>query len=595
MNNEPKDRVRVITFDEAAHKDIHDGVEIMRKAVGSTYGPGGRNVLIKKKYVAPVLTRDGVTVARDIAGHGNKLPNQNAGEAAKLVYQAAEKTNKTAGDGTTATVVLLAELYTNGHKQIVAGNDAMVIKRTLDKDRDTILKFVQSKSVDCDKAKLDQVAVISCGDTALGSMVSDLVYDVGADGAITISYQNAPNVQVEKVTGYLFNQGSRILQVEIEMEAPLVFVTQKRMATKTDIIPILELMAANQQQFVIIGDVAGAALETLVWAIQNQKADGLVIPPPAFGLDGHEYFEDIATYTGARLWLEGDSFKDVSLEDFGKVKGARINRDKAILFGDDNRIVNESQVIASQQVLAIAIENLETIKTEAEEPSQTPETPEAEANLKAIRHELGTRMATALSVVKEAENNIVEPITTATAIAERIKQIKEQLAGEVTPSLAETLEQRHAKLAGKVSIIKVGAATEVEREELFFRVEDAVEACKSALSSGIVAGGATTLLFSSKLKLEPYVQEALQQPFRLLMANSAEDGGYRLNQVLTTKYGNGFNLREMTHTPIDLLDAGIVDATKVVLQTVKNAFSVAGALLTTGTIVSDEDEAATKA
>lgn len=516
MNNEPRDRVRVITFDDAAHTDIHNGVEIMRKAVGSTYGPGGRNVLIKKKYVAPVLTRDGVTVARDIAGHGNKLPNQNAGEAAKLVYQAAEKTNKTAGDGTTATVVLLAELYTNGYKQIVAGSDAMVIKRTLDKDRDTILKFVESKSVDCDKDKLDQVAVISCGDEALGSMISDLVYDVGADGAITISYQNAPNVQVEKVTGYLFNQGSRLLQVEIELEAPCVFVTQKRMATKTDIIPILELMAANQQQFVIIGDVAGAAFETLVWAIQNQKADGLVVPPPAFGIDGHEYFEDIATYTGARLWLEGDSFKDIKLEDFGKVKGARINRDKAILFGDNS---------------------------------------------------------------------------TADEIVDRISQIKDQLKGEVTPSLAETLEQRYAKLAGKVSIIKVGAATEVEREELFFRVEDAVEACKSALSSGIVAGGATTLLFSSKLKLEPYVQAALQQPFRLLMSNSAEDGGYRLNQVLTTKYGNGFNLREMTHTPIDLLDAGIVDATKVVLQTVKNAFSVAGALLTTGTIVSDEDEA----
>lgn len=529
---EPKDRTRVITFvDEGGHKDIAEGVEIMRKAVGSTYGPGGRNVLIKKKYVAPVLTRDGVTVARDIAGHGNKLPNQNAGEAAKLVYQASEKTNKTAGDGTTATVVLLADVYTEGYKQVVAGTDPMVIRRKLDKDRDTILKFVESKSVDCTKDKLDQVAVISCGDEALGALVSDLVYDVGADGAITISYHNAPNVQVEKVTGYLFDQGFRHLQAEVEFEAPLVFVTQKRMAAKTDIIPILELMATSQKQFVIIGDVAGAALDTLVWAIQQQKADGLVIPPPAFGADGHEYFEDIATYTNSRLWLESDSFKDVKLEDFGTIKGARISREKAILFGDNS---------------------------------------------------------------------------TASEIIDRIAVIKKQIeSADMTPSLKETLEQRYAKLAGKVSIIKVGAATEVEREELFFRVEDAVEACKSALSSGIVAGGATTLLFASTLRennkkqtpiLEPFVKEALQEPFRLLMANSAEDGGYRLNQVLTTGYGQGFNLREMTDTPIDLLEAGIVDATKVVLQTVKNAFSVAGALLTTGTIISEleDDEPVTK-
>lgn len=518
MNNEPKDRVKQTTFDDQAHGELGRGVEIMRKAVGSTYGPGGRNVLIQKRYVHPILTRDGVTVARDIAGHGNKIGGI-AGEAAKLVYQASEKTNKTAGDGTTATVVLLANLYADGYKQITAGNDAMVIKRKLDKDRDLVLDFVTKQSKECDKSKLDQVAFISSGDAQLGQMISDLVYDVGADGAITISYQNNPNVQVEKVTGYLFNQGFRHLQGEIELEAPLVLVTQKRMASKTDIIPVLELMAQNNKQFVIVGDVAGAALETLVWAIQNQKADGLVIPPPAFGADGHEYFEDIATYVGGKLILESDSFKDVRLEDFGTIKGARISKDKAILFGDN---------------------------------------------------------------------------ATGDAIAERIKLIKEQLdTGDLTPSIKEALEQRYAKLAGKVSIIKVGAATEVEREELFFRVEDAVEACKSALSSGIVAGGATTLLFASELDgIEPFTKDALREPFKLLMSNAAEDGGYRLNQVLAGKYGKGFNLRDMTDKPIDLLAAGVVDATKVMTQVVKNAFSVAGALLTTGTVVTEVDDEA---
>lgn len=517
MNNEPKDRIKETTFDAEAHKELAKGIEIMRKAVGSTYGPGGRNVLIQKKYVHPILTRDGVTVARDIAGYGNKLPNKIAGEAAKLVYQASEKTNKTAGDGTTATVVLLAELYKSGYKQIVAGEDAMVIKRKLDSNRDAIIKFIESKSVECSKTKLDQVAYIASGDKALADMISDLVYDVGADGAITISYHNAPNVQVEKVTGYLFNQGFRHLQAELEFEAPVVFVTQKRMATKTDIIPLLELVAQNNKQAIIIGDVSGAALETLIWAITNQKADAIVIPPPAFGADGHEYFEDIAIYTGANLWLESDSFKDVTLEDFGTIKGARVTKDKCILFGDNE---------------------------------------------------------------------------TGHAITDRIKLIRDQMdSSDVTPSSMEALEQRYAKLAGKVSIIKVGAATEVEREELFFRVEDAVEACKSALSSGIVAGGATTLLHASQLELEPFVSEALQQPFRLLLSNAALDAGDYLRQVLHAKYGKGFNLREMTDKPIDLIEAGIVDATKVVLQTVENAFSVAGALLTTGTTVTEvEDE-----
>ncbi len=509
------DKIKVTTFGSDAHLSIGLGVETMRKAVGSTYGPGGRNVLIKKKYVQPILTRDGVTVARDIAGHGNKLKDPIATEAAKLVYQASEKTNKTAGDGTTATVVLLAELYKAGYQRTVAGEDPMVIKRSLDKDREAIVKFIESKSVECDKKKLDQVAIISCSDENLGKMISDLVWDVGSDGAITIEYQNAPHVEVEKVTGYLFGVGFKNLSMEVEFERPIVFVTQKRMSAKTDIIPILDMARDNQKQFVIVGEVAGAAMETLVWAIQNQKADGLVVPPPAYGTDGHDYFEDIATYTGARLWLESDSFSDVSLEDFGTIKRSRISRDKAILFGDNE---------------------------------------------------------------------------TGDAIADRIKTIREQMKGEMTPSLKETLEQRLAKLAGKVSIVKVGAVTEVEREEIFFRVEDAVEACKSALGSGVVAGGATALLFASELDLDSFVKEALRELFNLLMGNSAEDGGYRLRQVLKAGYGQGFNVRSMTDEPIDLLKDGIVDATKVVLQTVKNGFSVAGALLTTGTVITEEEE-----
>lgn len=521
----PKDKIKNITFAEDAHIELSKGVELMRKGVGSTYGPGGRNVLIQKPYVPPVLTRDGVTVARDIAGHGNRLSSRIASEAAKLVYQASEKTNKTAGDGTTMTVVLLGDVYKRGRQRIVAGEDAMVVKRQLDSERETIIKFIESKSMECDKNKLKQVATISAGDEALGALVADLVNNVGADGSINLTYHNAPAIQVEEVTGYLFDSGFRFLTNEIELDAPNIFVTQKRMSAKGDIIPLLSIMEQLQQPFIIVGDVTGAAMETLVWAVQNQRVDGVAIPPPAFGSDGHEYFEDIATYVGSRLWLESDDFKQVTAEDMGRIERARLSRERSILFN-----------------------------------SQRQE-----------------------------------------AVNDRIEQIKTQMKdSQVTPSLMEVLVTRRAKLAGKVSIIKIGAATEVEREELFFRIEDAVEACKSALSSGVVAGGATTLLFaahSTKLgdatetQLSTSTKQALQAPFRLLMENAAEDGGYRLGQVLESGYGKGFNLRDMTEKPTDLLKAGIVDPTKVIVQAVSNAFSVAGALLTTGATITQEPDA----
>jgi chaperonin GroEL len=528
---QPKDKIKEVTFADPAHLEITKGVEIMRQAVGSTYGPGGRNVLIKKQYVQPILTRDGVTVARDIAGHGNRLQSSIATEAAKLVYQASEKTNKTAGDGTTATVVELADLYMEGRRLIAAGADAMEIKRTLDRSRDIISDFVKSKSKPADKPILRQVAEVSCGDAALAEMLSDLVWDVGANGAITISYHNAPYVEVEKVTGYMFTQGFRHLSMEIEYTNPLVFVSQKRIATKAEIIPILGIAEQSQRQIVIVADVTGAAADTLLWAISNNKIDGLAIPPPAFGADGHDWFEDIAIYTGARLWLESDDFEHVTLDSFGEVKGARISRDRAVLFGDGDREVN-----------GVSVGN---------------------------------------------------------AIAERIAQIENQKAQtDASPALIETYELRIARLGGKVSIVKVGAPTEVEREELFFRVEDAVEACKSAIEMGIVAGGATTLLFASveeigKIRskpdyaLEKFVRDALQAPFGLLMSNAGEDGGYRKNQVLNAGYGKGFNLRNMSDEPVDLYKSGIVDATKVVLQVVKNSFSIAAALLTTGTVITE--------
>lgn len=541
-----EDKIKLATFGDEAHKHIREAVDIMEAAVGSTYGPGGRPMLLKKKYVDPTPSTDGVAVARSLAGFGSKFEDDRATIAAKLIYQASEKTNKTAGDGTTATVVVLSEIYKAGRKQIVAGTDAMHVKKQIDDARIAITDYVQGKSVVCDKDKLAQVAKIAGKDEGLGQMIADLVWDVGANGAISIEYQNAPAVEVEKVTGYSFGSGFKNLAQTVEFNDPLVFVTQKRMASTSDIVPILEYANVNQKQFVIVGDVSGAALETLLGAIQKKMADGLVIPPPAFGADGHDYFMDIATYTGAKLWLESDSFAAINKNAFGTVKKARVSRDKSTLFGDST-ITKDLEIIAYNE--------------------------------------------------GEMVTDTTETIDIAKNIADRIQSIRDQIeTQEMTPSLKEVLETRAAKLAGKVSIIKVGAATEMEREELFFRVEDAVEASKSALGSGVVAGGATTLLFASNEVDTPlFIKEALQEPFRLLMRNAAYRADLKLDQTLKAGYGHGFNLRNITDEPIDLLEVGVVDATKVVLQTVSNAFSVAGGLLSTGgTITEVEDAKATE-
>lgn len=589
-----EDKIKLATFGDEAHKHIRDAVDVMESAVGSTYGPGGRPMLLKKRYVDPTPSTDGVAVARSLAGFGAKFEDDRATSAAKLIYQASEKTNKTAGDGTTATVVLLGELYKSGRKQIVAGTDAMHVKKQIDDAREKITEFVEGKSVECDKKKLIQVATIAGKDEALGHMLADLVWDVGTEGAITIEYQNAPSVDVEKVTGYLLNNGFKNLANEVQFEEPVVFVSQKRIATKSEIVPILEAAVAAQKQFVIVGDVSGAAYETLVWAISNQKADGLCVPPPAFGSDGHDYFEDIATYTGARLWLESDNFKDVKIDDFGTIKRSRISRDKAILFGDDNHVINVDAVEKSQQLLrnvevALVAKREELESLVGNEAATLEEKASLEQHRRAKKVELGNLEEN----LKVVQSSVVAPITVKDAVTDRIKQIDQQIKKqEMTPSLKEVLETRRAKLAGKVSIVKVGAATEMEREELFFRVEDAVEASKSALSSGIVAGGATTLLFASEeVELPQFIKEALQEPFRLLMKNAAYRADLKLDQTLKAGYGHGFNLRDMTDEPINLIEAGVVDATKVVLQTVKNAFSVAGGLLSTGgTITEVEDE-----
>jgi chaperonin GroEL len=514
--NLPKREIKNILTDSAATDKIVEGTRKMYEAVSKTYGPAGKNVILGMPFGDPILTRDGVTVAKRTI-----LPDKAEDEAATILRQASEKTNKTAGDGTTATIVLGYHLFNRGHSLEVAGENGMVLKRQIEKDSRTVIDFLKSESEDAKDHLLD-VATVSAGDPAIGALVADTLEDIGTNGGITIREQNYPTIDVEKVGGYYFDKGFFALNQLIEFSKPIIFVTQKPIAANSDIIPLLQrVINGENKNLIIIGDLRmnSEAMNTLMLNISQNKLNGIVIPPPAFNDDGLLFMQDIAMYVGSKLFLAGDDINAVKASDefFGTADRVQVAPDKAILFGG---------------------------------------------------------------------HGIQEDIATRTA------EIEEAIKSEKSSHRKDSLEQRLAKLTGKIAIVNVGGSTPTEMEELRYRVEDAIEATKSAMADGVLPGGATMLVRASELDISKLFKDALLDSFRKLMTNAAEPADYRLEQVRRAPKGHGFNLREMTDEPIDLKAAGIFDATRSVIQTVENATSAAGSLLTVGAIVDpiDQDE-----
>jgi chaperonin GroEL len=518
----PPREIKDLQFGLEARQTVLAGVEKLYNAVASTYGAGANNVLQGMPYGDPVLTRDGVTVAKRVI-----LANRAENDAASVMRQASEKTNKTAGDGTTATIVLGYHLLKNAHQRVVAGENPMRLKRQLVADSHTVIDFIKSKTTKAQTKHLLEVATVSAGDKNIGALVADTLQDIGVDGGITIREQSYPTVDVEKINGYFFNKGFFALNNQVEWEKPNIVVTQKALAAAADILPLIRFVNTTQddKKLVIVGDVRGEALQILMantMAQTDQQGrpvpfEGIVIPPPAYNEEAKLYMEDIATYVGAKVFTEAE--KDFTPGHFGSAERVQVNQDRAIVFkgrGDTD------------------------------------------------------------------------------AITSRAAEIKANIDKENEPHAKDALETRYSKLVGKIAIVNVGASTPTEMEELRFRVEDAIEATKSAMADGILPGSATTLIAaaSALTDIDPLFKQALNDTFRKLFENAGEDAGYRMQQILAKGYGYGFNLRDMTDQPVDLRKAGIWDASRAVVQTVENAVSAAGALLTVGALVTPLDEEA---
>lgn len=514
----PPREVKDLSYGLAARQIVLNGVTKGYEAVSTTYGASGQNVLQGMPFGDPVLTRDGVTVAKRVI-----LKDRAENDAWSVVRQASEKTNKTAGDGTTATVVLAYNLYIAAHQRVVAGENPMKLKAQMVADSRKVIEYINGKSVKAGKHLLD-VATVSSGDKNIGALVADTLQDIGVDGGISIREQSYPTVDVEKINGYYFEKGFFALNQQVEWAKPNILVTMKPLTAASDILPLIQYInGLPEQKLLIIGEVRGEALQIMLANTVTQADaqgrpipfEGVVVPPPAYGEEAKLYMEDIATYVGGKVFTEAE--KNVTPEHFGTADRTQVNQERAIIFkGSGN-----------------------------------------------------------------AED-----------ISSRAAEIKTNIDKETNAHMKDALEKRYSKLVGKIAIVNVGAATQTEMEELKFRVEDAIEATKSAMADGVVPGGGTTLVHASLIdngaSLFSY---ALRRTFNKLYENAGESAEYRIKQIDAAKFGFGFNLRDMTEEPIDLGKAGIWDATRAVVQTIENATSAAGALLTVGALITPLDEA----
>lgn len=524
----PPREIKELFFDLEARQKLFTGAQKLYNAVGRVYGPGAGNAILGLPFGDPTLTRDGVTVAKRVSGPNVGLKDRTEADGAAVLRQAAEKTNRTAGDGTTATIVLAYNLLEAGHRQVMAGrpeeasSTGMKLKRQLEADGRTVVAYLKAQSQEASDEQLLQVAVVSSGDENIGRLVADTLKDVGPSGGITIREQSYPTVDVERVNGYYFSKGFFALNTMIEYEKPLILVAQKRLASNTDIVPLIQYVAqSDAKKVVIIGDVSGEAMQILLAnTVSNQiQFEGVVVPPSVYGDEAKLVMEDIAIYVGGRVITEADDMKKLTPEQFGSADRVQISSERAIVFGG----AGDGELIAG-----------------------------------------------------------------------RASELQRQIDKEDNEHSKDALEQRYSKLVGKIAIVNVGGSTPTEMEELRFRVEDAIEAVKSAMADGVLPGGATMLVKAADIRatevISPLFADALNTTFKKLFDNAAEPSEYRLKQVQLAEQGWGFNLRWMTEEPVDLAEAGIWDATRAVVQTVENAVSAAGALLTADVVVEIADE-----
>lgn len=517
-----------IRFNEEARRSLERGVNALADAVKVTLGPKGRNVVLEKKYGSPTITNDGVTIAQDIDLDD---PFENMG--AQLVKEVATKTNDVAGDGTTTATVLAQAMIREGLKNVAAGANPMVVKKGINAAVKVLVENLEkiSEKVETKEAKA-QVASISASDDEIGELIAEAMEKVGDDGVITVEESKTMDTFLETVEGMQFDRGyiSPYMvtdpdKMEAVMSNPYILITDRKINMIKDIMPVLEKVVQQGRELLIIAeDIEGEALATLVVNRLRGTFKAVAIKAPGFGDRRKAMLQDIAILTGAT----------VVSEDIGR--------------------------------------KLET----------------------ADLFDLGT--CGQCRVTKDM-TTIVEGSGDKNQIAARVEQIRSQIAETTSDFDREKLQERLAKLAGGVAVVKVGAATEVELKDKKLRIEDALNATRAAVAEGIVAGGGTALLQVQKnldcLELEgdaktgvEIVRRAIEEPVRQIAYNAGLEGAVIVDAVKRSEDGIGFNAYSEEY--VNMIQAGIVDPTKVTRSALQNAASIASMVLTTETLVADK-------
>ena len=519
-----------IKFSEEARRGLLRGVDILANTVKVTLGPKGRNVVLEKKFGSPLITNDGVTIAREI-----ELEDAFENMGAKLVAEVASKTNDIAGDGTTTATVLAQAMIREGLKNVTAGANPMVIRKGIDKAIQAALDELKAISKPIEgKESIAQVAAISADDDTVGELIAEAMERVGNDGVITIEESKGFATELDVVEGMQFDRGyaspymvTNSEKMEAVLDNPYILITDKKITSIQEILPVLEQVVQQGKPLLLIAeDVEGEALATLVVNKLRGTFNAVAVKAPGFGDRRKAMLEDIAILTGGEVITE-----DLGLD----LKSAQIQQ-----------------------------------------------------------------LGRAAKVVVSKENTtIVEGAGNSEQIAARVGQIRSQLEETTSDFDREKLQERLAKLAGGVAVIKVGAATETELKERKLRIEDALNSTRAAVEEGIVAGGGTALveIYNKIAAVQAdgdektgvnIVLRAIEEPVRQIAQNAGLEGSVIVERLKNEKPGIGFNAA--TFEWVNMIDAGIVDPTKVTRSALQNAGSVAAMFLTTEAVVADKPE-----
>jgi chaperonin groL len=518
-----------IKFAKDARASLEAGVNKLADTVKVTLGPKGRNVILDKKFGAPLITNDGVTIAKEI-----ELEDKFENMGAQLVKEVATKTNDVAGDGTTTATVLAQAIIREGLKNVTAGSNPILLRKGIKKAVDVAVEELKKNSKEINtEEEIAQVGAISAGDEEVGKLIAEAMKTVGKDGVITIEESKSMVTELESVEGMQFDRGfvsaymvNDVEKMEAVLENPYILITDKKISNIQEILPLLEELVQHGGKLLIIAeDLEGEALSTLVVNKLRGTFDVVAVKAPAFGDRRKAMLEDLAILTGGRFVSTelGFDLKDVQLEMLGRAQTVKVNKETTTIVG---------------------------------------------------------------GVGSKAD------------IAHRINQIKMQIADTTSEFDREKLAERLAKLSGGVAVVKVGAATEVEMKERKLRIEDALNATKAAVQEGIVAGGGTAFVSAipavedlvasldgeEKLGAQ-IIRRALEEPLRQIAVNAGLEGSVIIQNVINSDSQIGFDA--LNEDYVNMIEAGIVDPTKVSRSALQNASSIASVFLTTEAAIAD--------